>query len=120
MKKLYLFLISAILAICCSAGAQAQMATFKWEYPGAVTIRQTNINNPDLELPEDATSFTVPKEGLYYYVIANDGYALKNVTFTDKNGIARVIDPVTSSGLQYISINLMASQYRLRIYHQCR
>ncbi len=112
MKKLYLFLISAILAICCSAGAQAQMATFKWEYPGAVTIRQGNINNPDLELPEDATSFTVPKEGAYYYVIANDGYALKNATFTDKNGIARTIDPATPYGKDYqaIAINLMASQ----------
>lgn len=118
MKKLYLFLVTAIVALCGSFVAEAQMATFKWDYPGAISIRQANVKNPEIELPDGATSYTVEKESTYYYIVANEGYALKNATYTDANGNAKTLDPLIPYGVDYqaISINLMSNANKGCVY----
>lgn len=66
MKKLYLFLVTAIVALCGSFAAEAATGgTISWNYPGAVEIYTWTSSTKTLtevSLDANATSYTVEKK----------------------------------------------------------
>lgn len=84
MKKLYSFTLLLMMALVCGFTASAASINVEWDEPGAVQIKLGNLNNPYVELPADATSYTYENTAAaYVYFLAADGYFLNSVTFPD-------------------------------------
>lgn len=61
MKKLYTYLLAAIIAMCASGTAKAEIVsiTFEWDIPGSLTFQR---DNKDYPVDANATSFTYYSE----------------------------------------------------------
>ncbi len=96
MKKLYLFLITALVAMCGSIAAKAATGgTISWNYPGAVEIYtwdSTNKTLIDCNVADDATSYTVTTNMKAHYVYIRDGYEVASFAGVKPNGQSQTIN----------------------------
>lgn len=96
MKKLYLFLITALVAMCGSIAAKAATGgTISWNYPGAVEIYtwdSTNKTLIDCNVADDATSYTVTTNMKAHYVYINEGYEVASFAGVKPNGQSQTIN----------------------------
>lgn len=96
MKKLYLFLVTAIVALCGSFAAEAATGgTISWNYPGAVEIYTWTSSTKTLtevSLDANATSYTVEKNMIAHYVFVKNGYQVASFSGIKPNGDSQSIN----------------------------
>lgn len=108
MKKLYLTLLTALLATVYGFGAQAQQSlTIKWDVPGAIKIRLNSIVDPLIEIPADATELQVQATGAVY-IAGDNGYMVVSGTAED----GYVQKPFLSNGEFLLNINTNQERFK--------
>ena len=89
MKKLYLALLTAVIAAAFgfTSSAQEYSITINWDAPGTVKIA---INNVFQDIPEGATTFTAKTDTWYSaQIYGTDGYIVSTCTADDGSIISR-------------------------------
>lgn len=94
MKKLYLFLLTAILALGSSFTAEAAVGKITWNYPGAVKIfKWSNLELLEQSVAEDALEFDIPEYSIDYLVEINPGYTVADCIMKVPDGSTRTLNP---------------------------
>ncbi|MDE7136787.1 MAG: hypothetical protein K2N91_09165 [Muribaculaceae bacterium] len=88
MKKLYSMMMLAIIAMCASFTAKADVftTTITWDTPGSVVLYFGGTGESNkLDVPADVTSYTYTTESTWktMYIAAAEGYILEGATCED-------------------------------------
>lgn len=111
MKKLYLMMLTAVLALCSSFRAEAQTeevsVTVKWDTPGAVVFK---IANKVIDVPSDVTEYTFVRPKSEWPTLRIEGAAghmLTNVSYVngDKTGTVKI------NNQGYVSLSFSGTQF---------
>lgn len=112
MKRLYISLIAAIIAIGAAAQQETVSITLNWDLPGAINVR-VGIN--DVAIPDDATSITLtyPKSDWPSATItAGPNRLLESCSYLDDNGKTCTVPLKNNS----FSISMTSTNYTGRTF----
>lgn len=118
MKKIFLLMLTAILALAAPGRAAAELSTtITWDEPGSLLIRVGGTTADPVDLASDATQHTVTidKTYGYAYIFPADDYLIIKGEAVKANGSTATLTPSSYGGPKYLSIDL--SQYNGATVH---